>query len=37
MDEATNFLRKVVDETKTETKEKTQALQRLQKYNPFTQ
>jgi hypothetical protein len=37
MDEATSFLRKVVDETKTETKEKTQALKRLQRYNPFTE
>lgn len=37
MDEATSFLRKVVDETKTEKKEKTQALKRLQKYSPFTE
>lgn len=37
MDEATNFLKKVVEETKIETKEKTQALKRLIKYNPFTE
>ncbi len=37
MDEATNFLRKVVDESKIETKEKTKALKRLTNYNPFSE
>ncbi len=37
MDEATAFLKKVVEEAKTESKEKTQALKRLQQYAPFTE
>ena len=35
MDEATAFLRGVVDEAKTEAKEKTEALKRLRRFNPF--